>query len=59
MTHKMFSCPVREMSGGPRGRAGGSGDLVSERRHAVRLLQELRQVRVLQEARGTTDAAGC
>lgn len=46
------SCLHREVSGGPRGCVGGSGDLVSEGWHEVYVLQELRQVRVLQEANG-------
>lgn len=48
---------LREMSGGPRGRAGGSGNLVPQRWHEVRFLQKLRQVRVLQETDGTKRAA--
>lgn len=51
--HKMSSCVLREMSGGPRGHAGGSGDVVPQRRHEVCFLQKLRQVRVLQETDGT------
>lgn len=49
----------REVSRGPRGGAGGSGDLVPQRRHQVRFLQKLRQVRVLQETNGTLPAACC
>lgn len=49
----------RAVSRGPRGGAGGSGNLVPQRRHQVRFLQKLRQVRVLQETHGTLPAACC
>lgn len=48
----MFSCLFREMSRGPRGRAEGSGNLVSQGWHQIHVLQKLRQVRVLQETDG-------
>ena len=57
MPYEMFSCLLREMPGGPRGGGGGSGHLVSQRRHKACFLQELRQVRVLQEASGKQHTA--